>query len=164
MNVTDEREIIKSLFMELITRFNKQILESGITLDQSTYSLVNRIINCIDYGSGAHGKIAALSEWIDSTYPPDVVVGTELHLRRRTDKIIEEAGEVGSAVSGVFGENQRKGVTHTIADVLDELLDVAITALAAYESLSGNSGLSGPALDHKVDRVLDRVGTGRNAK
>lgn len=104
-----------------------------------------------------HDKIAALSELIDLSYQPEII-GTELHTRRRTDKIMEEAGEVGSAVSGLYGENPRKGVTHTIADVLDELLDVAITALAAYESLTGNSGLSGSALDHKIGLVLDRAG------
>lgn len=107
--------------------------------------------------ANAHDKIAVLSEWIDSSYPEDMI-GTELHTRRRVDKLMEEAGEVGQAVGGFYGENPRKGITHSRADILAELLDVAVTALGAYESLTGNSGASGPALDAKMDGLLERVG------
>lgn len=105
----------------------------------------------------AHTKIAALSAWIDLSYPPEMI-GTELHVRRRVDKLMEETGEVGQALGGWFGENPRKGVTHGLDDVLGELLDVAITALGAYESLTLNTGASGPALNTKIDKVLTRVG------
>lgn len=102
-------------------------------------------------------KIAELSEWIDGSYP-ESLIGTELHVRRRVDKLMEESGEVGQAVGGWFGENPRKGVTHTRADVLAELLDVAVTALGAYESLTGNAGSSIPALDAKLNMILERAG------
>jgi NTP pyrophosphatase (non-canonical NTP hydrolase) len=102
-------------------------------------------------------KIAELSEWIDSSYPREMI-GTELHTRRRVDKLMEEAGEVGQAVGGLYGENPRKGITHTHIDVLNELLDVAVTALGAYESMTGNSGVSLQALYHKMDFLLQRVG------
>lgn len=105
----------------------------------------------------AFEKIATLSEWIDQSYPPDML-GTELHVRRRVDKLMEETGEVGQAVGGWYGENPRKGVTHNRAHVLAELLDVAVTALGTYESLTGNTGLSGPALDAKMTGLLERVG------
>lgn len=108
-------------------------------------------------------KLADLSEWIDGSYPEEMI-GTELHVRRRTGKIMEESGEVGEAVGGWFGENPRKGITHTRADVLGELLDVAVTALGAYESLTGNTGCSVPALDAKLDMILERASAARPRK
>lgn len=102
-------------------------------------------------------KIAALSRWIDGSYPPEMI-GTELHVRRRVDKLMEEAGEVGQAVGGYYGENPRKGKTHEREDILAELLDVAVTALGAYESMTGNTGSSLTALDAKLNFILDRVG------
>lgn len=102
-------------------------------------------------------KIADLSEWIDNSYP-ESMIGGELHVRRRVDKLMEECGEVGQAVGGYYGENPRKGVTHKREDILKELLDVATTALGAYESMTGNSGASIEALDAKLDFVLDRAG------
>lgn len=106
--------------------------------------------------------IALLSEWIDQSYFDDrdsgILPGSELHVRRRVDKIMEEAGEVGQALGGWFGENPRKGFTHTRTDVLKELLDVAVTALGAYESMTGNRGESEDALREHIGAVLDRVG------
>lgn len=103
------------------------------------------------------GKIAALSAFIDSSYPEEILY-TELHLRRRTDKLIEEVGEVMEVVSGSSGENPRKGVTHQLDEILPELLDVAVTALGAYESLTGNYGLSVMDLNEHMDKLLARVG------
>lgn len=91
-------------------------------------------------------NITAMSKLIDGSYPPEVLAVPELHQRRRIDKIAEEYGEAIQAFGGVYGENPRKGVTHTIADVLTELLDAASAALGAYESLTGNQGIAMPAL------------------
>lgn len=104
----------------------------------------------------AQQKIARLSQWIDDSYPTDI--GAELHARRRIDKLMEECGEVGQALSGWFGENPRKGFTHTIDDVLAELLDVMVTAAGAYESFTGNRGIVLDRLDAKMDGLLTRVG------
>lgn len=101
-------------------------------------------------------RIAKLSAWIDGSYPADL--DPEAHIRRRVDKLMEEVGEVGEAVGGMFGENPRKGFTHTRADVLAELLDVMVTAAGAYESLTGNKGTAMQALDTHVRRLLVRVG------
>jgi hypothetical protein len=101
--------------------------------------------------------IATLSDWIDGSYPADLI-GTELHQRRRVDKLMEEAGEVGQALGGQWGENPRKGFTHTAGDVDGELLDVAVTALGAWESRNGNHGYVIAALFDKMDGLLKRVG------
>lgn len=50
-------------------------------------------------------------------------------------KLTEEVGEVAQAWIGVQGQNPRKGVTHTAADVADELCDVIVTALVALSSV-----------------------------
>ncbi|WP_372344667.1 MazG-like family protein [Streptomyces sp. KL116D] len=51
-------------------------------------------------------------------------------------KLSEEAGEVAQAWIGVQGQNPRKGITHTVGDVCDELIDVMVTAAVALASLS----------------------------
>jgi NTP pyrophosphatase (non-canonical NTP hydrolase) len=107
--------------------------------------------NVTAIGPGA----ARLSAWIDASYGE---IHSEVHARRRVDKLMEECGEVGQALGGWFGENPRKGVTHTREDVLKELLDVALTALGAWESLTGNTGGSGNALQEHVVSRLARVG------
>ncbi|MER5456636.1 MazG-like family protein [Micromonospora sp. NPDC002389] len=69
-------------------------------------------------------------DWLDATN------GTgEAELTCRMLKLTEEAGEVAGAWIGYLGQNPRKGVTHTRADVAAELADVAFTALVAIESL-----------------------------
>ncbi len=45
------------------------------------------------------------------------------------------SGQVAAAWIGLFGQNPRKGVTHTREDVAAELADVVFTALLAIESL-----------------------------
>jgi hypothetical protein len=76
----------------------------------------------------------------------------------RLAKVPEECGEVIAAYIGVTGQNPRKGVTHTRADVCKELLDVAVTALAAYEHMTGDLGYSPHALARHVRSLLARVG------
>jgi hypothetical protein len=76
----------------------------------------------------------------------------------RLAKVAEESGEVISAFIGATGQNPRKGVICTIAAVEDELLDVAITALAAYEHLTSNQGQSIAALSAKLGDICRRAG------
>ena len=63
----------------------------------------------------------------------------ELELTLRILKLAEEAGEAAQAWIGERGQNPRKGVTHTRADVVAELADVAFTALVALESLGADA-------------------------
>lgn len=90
---------------------------------------------------GATGRFSA---WLDASYPDDMNV--DLVTYRRVGKVIEEVGEVASAVGGYFGENPRKGITHTLDDLQGELLDVAFAALGAWEHLDGNPRLAATAL------------------
>jgi NTP pyrophosphatase (non-canonical NTP hydrolase) len=71
-------------------------------------------------------------------------------------KVTEESGEVAAAWVGVTGQNPRKGITHTLDDVADELCDVAVAALVALYSVTTD-----PAghFDRKLQQIAEiRVG------
>ncbi|WP_240917785.1 MazG-like family protein [Phycicoccus sp. HDW14] len=76
----------------------------------------------------------------------------------RVAKIAEECGEVVAAYIGVTGQNPRKGVAGSMDDVVDELLDVALTALAAVEHLTGHRGEALGLLNRKIVRTGIRAG------
>lgn len=103
----------------------------------------------------AQASLVALSQWIDAG---NAHRDREAVAWGRLAKIAEENGEVIEAFIGATGQNPRKGVTCSIEKVLDELLDVAITALAAYEHLDGHEGRSLGELDYKIRRVAERAG------
>lgn len=99
--------------------------------------------------------LVALSEWLDETNghrdPEAVTWG-------RVAKIGEEFGEVVEALIGATGQNPRKGKTHSLGDVREELLDVAVTALGAYEHLVAHDGTALTALETKILAVASRAG------
>lgn len=70
-------------------------------------------------------------------------------------KIAEEYGEVSEAYIGMLGANSRKGVTHGISDVVNELGDVVITAYTALAALT-DSPIS--AIESRVRYVYERLG------
>lgn len=100
--------------------------------------------------------LVQISQWLDSAQhgrdPEAVTWG-------RLAKITEEAGEVIAAYIGVTGQNPRKGITHTMDDVHAELLDVAVTALGAWEHLNGHSGTALKALEGHILAVKRRADT-----
>ena len=78
-----------------------------------------------------YATVSAAVAWLDAA-------STASHGERvaaRIIKLTEEAGEVAAAWIGMTGQNPRKGVTHTPADVADELADVVVTALVAIHTL-----------------------------
>src|SRR5690349_20937330 len=76
------------------------------------------------------GAVHAAANWLDEH---NGASQTELSLR--VLKVAEEVGEAAAAWIGATGQNPRKGITHTYADVAVELADVAFTALVAIDSL-----------------------------
>lgn len=103
----------------------------------------------------SQAALIGLSQWIDSGNahrdPEAITWG-------RLAKIAEEGGEVIEAFIAATGQNPRKGVTKTLEAVLEELLDVAVTALGAYEHIDGHQGRALRELDHKIVRVAERAG------
>lgn len=90
--------------------------------------------------SGGDGVSAVtdISRMLDASYPESL--DPEAWRWRRCLKVAEEVGELTEALLGLSGENPRKGVTHTLADVRRELLDVALSALGAVAHLDENHG------------------------
>ncbi|MFG2962288.1 MazG-like family protein [Streptomyces sp. NPDC048288] len=72
----------------------------------------------------------------------------------RLMKVTEEAGEASAAYIGMTGQNPRKNITHTTADVAEELCDVIIAATVALHSFT-----AAPAADltAKLDAVARRL-------
>ncbi|WP_246060341.1 NUDIX domain-containing protein [Herbidospora galbida] len=95
-------------------------------------------------------QLAGLVDWLDRSTPD----GPERPLLRVL-KITEEAGEAAEAVIGLLGHNPRKGRTHTRQDVVDELCDVALSALIALASFGDD-----PRGDYEahVAKVAARAG------
>ena len=100
--------------------------------------------------------LAVLSDWID-THPTNAARDREAADWGRISKVSEECGEVIAAFIGVTGQNPRKGVHGCIDDVVEELLDVAVTALCAVEHFNGNDGSSLDMFAAKVQHIVARA-------
>jgi hypothetical protein len=105
----------------------------------------------------AGDKLAAISSWIDEA-PANVTREAEAALWARVGKVGEEFGETIQALIGTTGQNPRKGVTHSMDDVVAELLDTALTAACAVEHITGNHGHALAMLSMKIDAVFQRAG------
>ncbi|MEU2333956.1 MazG-like family protein [Streptomyces sp. NPDC013172] len=83
---------------------------------------------------------------------------SEHEMAMRLLKVTEEAGEATAAYIGMTGQNPRKGISHTTADVAEELCDVIIAATVALHSFTAT-----PAADltAKLDDVARRLHTPR---
>lgn len=93
--------------------------------------------------------IRGLVDWLD------VRNGRSDHeIAMRLMKITEEAGEVAQAYAGVRGQNPRKGITHTRADVQDELCDVIVTAAVALASIADDPE---DVLTAKLAKIANRA-------
>lgn len=111
-------------------------------------------MNALDYLAGV---IRQLSTWIDED-PANASRDREAAAWGRLSKVAEEHGEAVQAYIAVTGQNPRKGVHGSIGDVKSELLDVALTALAAYEHFDGNRGEAMRAFGLHVRNVAHRAG------
>ncbi|MEU4230046.1 MazG-like family protein [Nonomuraea sp. NPDC026600] len=85
--------------------------------------------------------VAALLSWLNTAHPP-----TEHEIATRILKIGEEFGEVVAAYIGVTGQNPRKGVSSTRAELTGELCDVVIAAMTALATVAGDA--------EQADRIL----------
>ena len=101
--------------------------------------------------------LVELSKWIDGS-PGYVGCAPETVLWRRVSKASMEANEALDALSGLVGENPRKGVYATQEDVIRELLDTATAALGAVEHMTGHQGTAFERLDRHILHVGIRAG------
>lgn len=100
--------------------------------------------------------LVAMSRWIDQS-PKNAARDPEAQTWGRLAKVCEEAGEVIEKFIGYTEQNPRKGLTADKFDVMEELLDVALTALAAYEHMSNHQGQSMHDFKQHIAKRLRRV-------
>lgn len=96
--------------------------------------------------------VAAITHWLDRS---NEATGEESAMR--VMKIGEEYGEAVQAYIGMRGQNPRKGVTHTLDQLLDELADVALTALCAIQHFTQNKTTTEEIFRAKVSYVRTRT-------
>lgn len=96
--------------------------------------------------------VEKLTFWLNDSNGLD-----EHEITLRIMKIGEEFGEAVEARIGQIGQNPRKGVTHTEADVIAELCDVIVTAMVAINTLTGDPVVSRGHLAAKFAKLLARV-------
>ena len=99
-------------------------------------------------------QIANLSAWVDQGTPD---LDRAARTWGRIAFVAEEVGEAISAHIGATGQNPRKGVVGSTDDVIRELLDVAVAALAAVEHLDDNRGRSVKLLEDHVLGLIVRA-------
>jgi len=131
------------------------VAESITTADESARVVVARRDGQTAPTIDAGKALVALSRWIDdgnTGRDPEAITWG------RIAKLAEETGEVIAAFIGATGQNPRKGITHSTMHVVDELLDVAVTALGAVEHIVGHDGSARPRLDSKICTVAIRAG------
>jgi hypothetical protein len=96
--------------------------------------------------------IAAINAWIERANGQ-----SEHEDSMRIMKIGEEYGEAVAAYIGMTGQNPRKGVTHSKADLLAELADVTVTALCAMQHFTGNAEVTRGFLAGKIASIINRA-------
>jgi NTP pyrophosphatase (non-canonical NTP hydrolase) len=101
-----------------------------------------------------YARIAWINAWLDER---NAGLSQEADDVMRVLKLAEECGEVASAYIGMTGQNPRKGITHTRRQMLDELADVAVTAMCAIQHFTGNAFVTEQIMDDKVNAIMHRV-------
>jgi NTP pyrophosphatase (non-canonical NTP hydrolase) len=95
--------------------------------------------------------VADITAWLDTCNPSGPHEDS-----MRVLKLVEESGEAAAAYIGMVGQNPRKGVTHSLDDLLGELADVALTALCAMQHFTQDKQATRSVLAAKVQRIIAR--------
>lgn len=103
------------------------------------------------------GAIGRIDTWLDEKVGPAYDGHPLAQDWARISKVTEEAGEAISAFIGVTGQNPRKGITHDMDDVLNELADVAMTAILAMQHFTKDTAETRNWLRYRIDRLAARV-------
>lgn len=97
--------------------------------------------------------VANITAWLDASNPAGPHEDA-----MRVLKLTEEAGEAAAAYIGMVGQNPRKGITHTIDDLLGELADVALTALCAMQHFTQSETATRALVEFRAAHVASRAG------
>lgn len=98
-------------------------------------------------------QVTEITGWLDAANPRSPHQDA-----MRVLKLTEEAGEAAAAYLGMTGQNPRKGVTHTRADLLTELADVALAALVAIATFTPDTEAARAVMTSRTHAVHTRAG------
>jgi NTP pyrophosphatase (non-canonical NTP hydrolase) len=101
--------------------------------------------------------IEAIDEWLDREVAEEYKDQPLAQHWGRTAKVAEECGEAIAALIGASGQNPRKGICNTYQDVVEELADVAITALCAIQHFTGDIDMTVDTVENKLTRIIERA-------
>jgi hypothetical protein len=101
--------------------------------------------------------VETANDWLDSDVAPHYRVQPLAHLWARVTKVCSEAGEVMDALSALTGENPRKGVCGTEAELRAELGDAACAAILAIQHLTGDTAATWTVLSAALVKVRERA-------
>ncbi len=101
--------------------------------------------------------LARVDAWLDSEVSSGYRQQPLAQHWARVAKVAEECGEAVQALIGATGQNPRKGTTHGMDDVLDELADVVFTGLAAIQHFTKDVIATDEILADRLERISKRV-------
>lgn len=94
---------------------------------------------------------------LDSAVSSEYVAQPLAHRWARVTKVCEEAGEVWQALSKATGENPRKGVCGTEAELLAELGDTASAAICAIQHITKDTDATWAVISAALIKARTRV-------
>jgi len=101
--------------------------------------------------------VERIDKWLDATVA-DSYHGQPLAQDwARVAKVTEEAGEAIDALIGCTGQNPRKGFYGSEDELLNELADVAWTAILAIQHFTKDTGVTDTVLADRLARINGRV-------
>ena len=101
--------------------------------------------------------------WLDAKVSPEYKSQPLAQDWARITKIAEELGEATDKFIAVTGQNPRKGKSGSIDDVLDELADVAMTAILAMHHFTKNDSVLREIFRRKQSFLYQRMIKEQNA-
>lgn len=104
--------------------------------------------------------VAMIDDWLDSHVAPGYKEQPLAQDWARVAKASEEAGEAVDALIKMTGQNPRKGMCGTSAELLGELADVTWTGIFAIQHFTKDTAVTDEVLRVRLARILDRIPIG----
>jgi hypothetical protein len=101
--------------------------------------------------------VSEVDEWLDSSVSAEYKAQPLAQDWARISKVAEELGEAIDAYILTTGQNPRKGQTDSLPEVLNELADVAFTAILAIQHFTKDSDLTVTILTDKIAMIYARM-------
>jgi len=107
----------------------------------------------------ALSAVEAIDANLDARTSPEYLDQPLARRWARVAKVAEEAGEAIAALIACTGENFRKGVSGTEAELLGELADTASAAICAIQHHTKDKDLTWAVLSSALVKAQRRIGT-----